>query len=82
MQIDLADAAANLPVLLARVQAGEDIQIARDGVAVARLVSIEPIVGAGARFLAARGSLRDEIWIGPDFEFTEAELDEFLNGPV
>ncbi|MCK0113201.1 hypothetical protein MWU75_13720 [Ornithinimicrobium sp. F0845] len=36
-------------------------------------------VKSGGRFLAARGSLAREVWIGDDFEFTDAELDEMLD---
>ena len=38
--------------LLARVEAGEEVEIARDGVPVARLVRVEPAT-PGSRFLAA-----------------------------
>jgi antitoxin (DNA-binding transcriptional repressor) of toxin-antitoxin stability system len=64
--------------LLARVEAGEVVEIARDGVPVARLTRIEPAT-AGTRFLAARGSLAGRIWISDDSEFTDAELDELLD---
>jgi hypothetical protein len=49
---------------------------------VARLVQIDPSTSPGARFLAARGSLAGRITIGEDFEFTEAETDEMLDGRV
>jgi antitoxin (DNA-binding transcriptional repressor) of toxin-antitoxin stability system len=60
------------------VEAGEEVEIARDGVPVARLVRIEESIGPGARFLAARGSLSGRIVVRDDFEFTEQELDEML----
>jgi prevent-host-death family protein len=67
--------------LLARVEAGEDVEIARNGVPVARLVRIEPPT-PGMRFLALAGDMADSIRIGDDFEFTEEELDQMLNNPV
>jgi hypothetical protein len=49
-------------------------------VPVARLVPIDPPVGPGERFLAARGSLAGHIVIADDFEFTGQEIDELLDG--
>ncbi len=78
MLVNVGDAKTNLSKLLARVEAGEEIQIARDGVPVARLVAIESSPGPGARFFAAGGSLAGQIRIGEDFEFTDQEIDELL----
>ena len=81
MRVNVGQAKTDLSRLLARVESGEDVEIARDGVPVARLVRIEPSVGPGARFLAARGSLKGKISIGDDFELTDDELDEILDQP-
>jgi prevent-host-death family protein len=78
MRVNVGQAKTDLSKLLARVEAGEDVEIARDGVPVARLVPVDPLVGPGARFLAARGTLAGEIVIADDFEFTEHEIDEML----
>ncbi len=78
MRVNVGRAKTDLSKLLARVEAGEDVEIARDGVPVARLVPIDPSPGPGARLLAARGSLSGHISIGDDVEFTEQELDELL----
>jgi prevent-host-death family protein len=82
MRVNVGQAKTDLSKLLARVEAGEDVEIARDGVPVARLVRIAPSPGPGARFLAARGSLRGQISFGDDFEFTGAELDAILDEPA
>lgn len=82
MQVNVGQAKTDLSKLLARVEAGEDVEIARDGVPVARLVPIDRAIGPGARFLAARGSLAGQITIGDDFELTNAELDEILDEPA
>jgi len=78
MLVNVGQAKTDLSKLLARVEAGEAVEIARDGVPVARLTRIEPAT-AGTRFLAARGSLAGRIWISDDSEFTDAELDELLD---
>lgn len=77
--MNVGRAKTDLSTLLARVEAGEDVEIARDGVPVARLVRVEPS-SPGSTFLAARGSLAGQVVIGDDFEYTEAELDELLAG--
>lgn len=78
MLVNVGEAKTNLSKLLARVEAGEEVEIARDGVPVARLVAIESSPGPGARFFAAGGSLAGQITIDEDFEFTDEELDEML----
>ena len=77
--MNVGQAKTELSKLLARVEAGEEVEIARNGVPVARLVKTEPAVAPGQRFLASRGILAGKIRIGEDFEFSEAELDEMLN---
>jgi prevent-host-death family protein len=79
MLVNVGQAKTDLSKLLAQVEAGETVEIARDGVPVARLVRIERPISPGARLLAARGSLAGRISIAEDFEFTEAELDEMLD---
>jgi prevent-host-death family protein len=78
MQVNVGQAKTDLSRLLARVEAGEDIEIARNGVPVARLVRVEQPVRPGERFLAGWGALGGEIRIGEDFEFTDEEIDEML----
>jgi len=82
VQVNVGQAKTHLSKLLAQVEAGEEVEIARDGVPIARLVHIDPVQAAGARFLALRGSLAGRISIGTDFEFTERELEEMLDAPA
>ncbi|MHB1468669.1 MAG: type II toxin-antitoxin system Phd/YefM family antitoxin [Solirubrobacteraceae bacterium] len=82
MRVNVGQAKTDLSKLLARVEAGEDVEIARSGVPVARLVRIEAQQTPGARFLAARGSLAGRIEIAEDFELDDAELDEILDERV
>lgn len=80
MRVNVGQAKTDLSKLLARVEAGEDVEIARDGVPIARLVRVEPST-PGSRFLAAHGSLAGTITIGEDFELSEAEIDAMLDDP-
>lgn len=82
MRVNVGQAKTDLSKLLARVEAGEDVEIARAGVPVAKLVPIERSSGPGARFLAAAGSLQGQVRIGEDFELSEEELDEILDEPA
>jgi len=81
MRVNVGQAKTDLSKLLARVEEGEDVEIARDGVPVARLVRIDPAPGPGARFLAARGSLAGQISIAEGFEFTDEEIGQLLDEP-
>jgi prevent-host-death family protein len=80
MLVNVGQAKTELSKLLARVEAGETVEIARDGVPVARLVRIEQPT-SGARFLAAGGSLAGRISIAEDFELSDQELDELFDEP-
>jgi prevent-host-death family protein len=82
MRVNVGQAKTDHSALLARVEAGEDVEIARNGVPVARLVQVERSAGPGTKFLAAHGSLAGQISIADDFEFTDAELDELLDQRV
>jgi prevent-host-death family protein len=76
MRVNVGDAKTNLSSLLARVEAGEDVEIARNGVPVAKLVRVEQEMRPGEKFLARAGAMAGQIWISDDFEFSEEELDE------
>jgi len=80
VRVNVGQAKTELSKLLARVEAGEEVEIARDGVPVARLVRVEPAT-PGSRFLAAHGSLAGSITIGEDFEFSDEEIDAMLDEP-
>ena len=82
MRANIGQAKTDLSNLLARVEAGEDVELARDGVPVARLVPIAPAGGSGARFLAAHGSLAGRITIADDFELTDQEIRGMLDEPA
>jgi prevent-host-death family protein len=72
----VGQAKTDLSELLARVEAGEEVEIARNGQPVARLVRIERVQSPGERFLAMSGVLAGQIWMADDFDLSEEELDE------
>ena len=78
MRVNVGQAKTNLSQLLARVEAGEDVEIARDGVPVARLVRVEREMTPGEKFLAGAGAMAGQIFISEDFEFSEEELDQMF----
>jgi prevent-host-death family protein len=79
MRVNVGQAKTDLSKLLARAEAGEEVEIARNGVPVARLVRLDHAARPGRRFLAARGSLAGQIRIAEDFELTDAETAAMLD---
>ena len=79
MRVNVGQAKTELSKLLARAEAGEEVEIARNGVPVVRLVRVAPSAAPGQRFLESKGILAGRLRIGADFEFSEAELDQMLS---
>jgi prevent-host-death family protein len=74
-QVNIYDAKTHLSRLLERVEAGEEITIARYGRPVARLVPVQR-----DRPPRVPGAWAGEVW---DFDEPDAELmDLFYNGPI
>jgi prevent-host-death family protein len=78
MRVNVGEAKTNLSKLLAQVEAGEEVEIARSGVPVARLVALPSPEGPGERFLADWGSLGAKVKIAKDFELSDEEIEEML----
>jgi prevent-host-death family protein len=77
--IDIRDAQTQLARLLKRVAAGEEIVIAKDGKPVARLVAYKEAEPPIRR----PGSLKGKIWISPDFDKVDKEIEAlFYDGPI
>jgi prevent-host-death family protein len=77
MRVNVGQAKTDLSRLLARAEAGEEVEIARNGVPVVRLVRVEPEkMSPGEKFRAMAGAMKGQIWISDDFEFSEEELDQ------
>jgi prevent-host-death family protein len=79
MTVNVHQAKTHLSRLLNKARAGEEIIIAKAGKPVAKLVPITP----GGRKRPKFGYLKDEIWIAPDFDAPDPELEDlFYNGPI
>jgi prevent-host-death family protein len=72
--VNIHDAKTHLSRLVERVEAGEEIMIARAGRPVARLV---PLRASRARVL---GTLRGRIRLAPDFDAPDEVLVELFEG--
>lgn len=78
LQVNVGQAKTELSKLLQRVEAGEEVVIARNGKPVARLVKPdEASPAAWFDSLEGRGVGRGPI--GPDFDFTEDEINELFH---
>ena len=82
MRVNIGQAKTDLSKLLACVEAGDEVEIARNGIPIAKLVKVDPQT-PGERMLASWGALEDEIRIhdeGPTF--TDEELDAIYDNPI
>ena len=67
--INTHEAKTHLSQLLIRVEAGEEIIIARSGKAIARLVAIEPPAKK-----VRLGGLKGKVWMAPDWDSPDEEI--------
>ena len=78
--VNTHEAKTHLSQLLARVERGEEIIIARAGKPVARLIAVAAAVPERKFGTAANlGIILNEGWDAP---MSEEEIDEFENGPI
>lgn len=76
--VNMHEAKTRLSSLVAKVEAGEEVVISRDGKPVAKLVRIEPTTSS-----FGYGSLKGKMWISPDFDAPDPELEDIVeNGPI
>ena len=73
--INISKAKSLLSRLVERAVAGEEIVIARKGEPLVKLVPIAKTAEPKPR---VPGRYKGKIWIGPDFEFTDAEIEELF----
>lgn len=77
-QLNVYEAKTRFSQLLDRVEAGEEIVIARNGRPVARLVP-----APRPRPARTPGALRNDLWIAPDFDEPDpATAEAFETSPV
>ena len=76
--IDMREAKVQLAKLLKRVAAGEELVIVKAGKPVARLA---PYQEAAPKRIP--GSLKGKVWISPDFDKVNKEIEALFNeGPI
>jgi prevent-host-death family protein len=73
--VNMHQAKTSLSRLVERALAGEEVVIARNGEPLVKLV---PIDKAPERRIPGR--YKGKIWMSPDFEFTEQEIEELFEG--
>ena len=73
--VNMHQAKTTLSRLVERALAGEEVIIARNGMPLVRLV---PIPEKPEKRVP--GCSKGKIWISPDFELTDEEIDEFERG--
>ena len=71
--VNMHQAKTSLSRLVERALAGEDVIIARNGVPLVKLVPVEK-----PRQPRVPGRLKGQVWMAPDFEFTDAEIEELF----
>ena len=74
---NMHQAKTSLSRLVERAVAGEDIVIARNGEPLVKLVPVPK-----QRQPRVPGKYKGQIWISPDFEFTDEEITELFEGPL
>ena len=72
MEVNIHDAKTNLSKLIAAVESGEEVIIARSGTPVVRLVQVAPPVHKSRKHM--RGSGIGKIWMAEDAFSDEADL--------
>jgi prevent-host-death family protein len=75
--VNMHQAKSSLSRLVKRALAGEEVVIARNGEPLVKLVPVSK-----PRKQRVPGRLKDTVWIGPDFEFTDEEITELFEGPL
>ncbi|MBA3347148.1 MAG: type II toxin-antitoxin system Phd/YefM family antitoxin [Actinobacteria bacterium] len=70
--VGIHEAKTNLSKLLKRVEAGEEIVVARGGEPVAKIVAYS----APPKKPRTPGSMKGKIWMAPDFDELPAEIAE------
>lgn len=75
--VNMHQAKTSLSRLVERALAGEEIVIARNGEPLVKLVPVEK-----DKKPREPGRYKGQIWLGPDFEFTDEEITELFEGPL
>jgi prevent-host-death family protein len=73
--VNMHEAKTSLSRLVERALAGEEIVIARNGKPLVKLVPV-----ATEKRPRVPGRLKGKVWMAPDFEFTDEEIEELFEG--
>ena len=88
--VALAELLTSLPEVVARVERGEEVLIARDGKPVVRMTAVEPAQPSPPR-RSLLGAMKGKIWIADDFDaplppdiqaYFDGEIDDFTDEPI
>ena len=81
-QVNIHEAKTRLSQLVADVENGEEVVLARAGKPVARLVKLEP----ERKPLRKAGRLKGQIWFAPDYDQADEEIlqmfEDSINAPL
>ncbi len=81
-QVNVHQAKTQLSQLLADVENGEEVVIARAGKPIARIVKEQPT----GKVLREPGSMKGEIWYAPDYDQADQQIlemfEESINAPL
>jgi prevent-host-death family protein len=81
-QVNIHEAKTRLSQLLADVEGGDEVVIARAGKPIARLVKEEP----ERKVLRREGMLKGKIWFAPDYDKAKEEIlqmfEDSINAPM
>lgn len=75
--VNMHQAKSSLSRLVERALAGEEVVIARNGEPLVKLVPVPK-----EKKPRVPGLYKGKIWIAPDFEFTDEEIEELFEGPL
>jgi prevent-host-death family protein len=76
-QVNLYEAKTNLSQLVEDAAKGEEIIIAKNGKAMVKLVAAMAEVKPEPRKF---GQLKGQVWLGPDFDAADAEIESLFYG--
>ncbi len=81
-QVNIHEAKTRLSQLIADVERGDEVVIARAGKPAVRLVKVEP----ERKVLRKAGRLKGQFWFAPDYDEADAEIlemfEESINAPL
>ena len=75
--VNMHQAKSSLSRLVERALAGEEVVIARNGEPLVKLVPVPK-----DKKPRVPGRYKGQIWISPDFEFTDEEITKLFEGPL